>query len=425
MASALDYADADALMAAIAAAGRTVAWVTDDVWRRRTLWTAGRGGGRLRRRGRRLAGGKPAVAESPRPVESGVALAGEGDGAHRGQTVVLGPDAQPADDPGLPLRIAAVAAERELPIARTTLDDLAEHSPAPPTPWPDEMRRLLVRVLASGPPAIAALEALDQRGLLSRLLPEWAAVRNRPQRNSFHRFTVDRHLLEAAAEAATLAPAVRRPDLLLVGALLHDIGKGFPGDHTDAGVAIVHDMGLRLGFTGDDVAILVSLVRNHLLLSELATRRDLDDPATVDAVVQAVGDRIRLELLAALTEADSRATGPAAWGSWKAGLVASLVRRSDARLAGADAPERSSLITDRHRGFMDQVQKLGRSVVTATGPTVTVVAKDRPGLLAAVAGIFALHGLNVRSADVTGEGNSPWSCSTSSRPGAAGPIGSW
>ena len=211
--------------------------------------------------------------------------------------------------------------------------------PRPPTPWPDDLRQALVRVLAAGPPAIAALESLDQRGLLTRLLPEWAAVRNRPQRNAFHRFTVDRHLLEAAAEAAALARRVSRPDLLLVGALLHDIGKGFPGDHTDAGVEIVADMGRRLGFPPDDVDILVSLVRHHLLLSELATRRDLDDPATVDAVVRGRGRPHRLELLAALTEADSRATGPAAWGSWKAGLVADLVRRAEA------APGRRS----RHR----------------------------------------------------------------------------
>jgi [protein-PII] uridylyltransferase len=168
---------------------------------------------------------------------------------------------------------------------------------------------------------------------------------------------------------------------------------------------MVADLGARFGFGPDDVAILVSLVRNHLLLSELATRRDLEDPATVDAVIKAVGDRTRLELLAALTEADSRATGPAAWGSWKAGLVADLVRRSDARLTGAAAPARTSPITDRHRGFMEQAQKLGRSIVTANGPTVTVVTKDRPGLLSVVTGVFSLHGLNVHSADVSGEGD--------------------
>ncbi len=329
VAAALDYVDADDLMGAISEAGRTVAWVADDVWRRRALWTTSRGGRRLRRPGRRGSGqGRPAV--DPRSVEPGVALAGDSDVPHDGQTVVLGPDAAVDTDVGLPLRVAAVAAERQLPIARATLDILAEHSPPPPTPWPDDVRDALVRVLAAGAPAITALEALDQRGLLTRLIPEWAAVRNRPQRNAFHRFTVDRHLLEAAAEAASLSRSVSRPDLLLVGALLHDIGKGFPGDHTDVGVELVGDMGRRLGFGPDDVDVLVSLVRNHLLLSELATRRDLDDPATVDAVVRAVGDRTRLELLAALTEADSRATGPAAWGSWKAGLVADLVRRSDA-----------------------------------------------------------------------------------------------
>jgi [protein-PII] uridylyltransferase len=413
VAAALGIGDADALMAFIADAGRTVAWVTDDVWRRRARWSRSRGRGRWRpgKRGRTGGsapgpGGPRTAGDDHRPVEPGVALmGGGGDGSDDGSTVVLGADADVAGDPGLPLRIAAVAAERDLPIGRSTLEILAAGSPAPPTPWPDDVRRALVRTLAAGPPAISAIEALDQRGLLTRLIPEWAAVRNKPQRNAFHRFTVDRHLLEAAVEAARLAPGVGRPDLLLVGALLHDIGKGFPGDHTEVGVVVVADIGRRFGFGDDDVAILVSLVRNHLLLSELATRRDLDDPATVDAVVGAVGDRTRLELLAALTEADSRATGPAAWGSWKAGLVAELVRRSEARLAGAETPARSSLITDRHRGFMEQVQKLGRSIVTATGPDVTVVAKDRPGLLATVTGVFALHGLDVRSADVTGEGD--------------------
>jgi [protein-PII] uridylyltransferase len=406
VAAALGGGDADALMAAISEAGRTIAWVADDVWRRRALWTTTRGSRRGRLLGRKSQrAGDEAESATPRPVEPGVALIGAAGSAHGGEMVVVGADADVDGDPALPLRIAAVAAERHLPIARATLDVLAERSPAPPTPWTDELRAALVRVLAAGGPAIAALESLDQRGLFTRLIPEWAAVRNRPQRNSFHRFTVDRHLLEAAAEAAALAPAVSRRDLLLVGALLHDIGKGFPGDHTDVGVEIVRDMGGRFGFVADDVDILVSLVRNHLLLSEIATRRDLDDPATVDAVVRAVGDRVRLELLAALTEADSRATGPAAWGSWKAGLVADLVRRSDARLAGAEAPVRSSIVTDRHRGFMEQARKLGRSIVTATGPTVTVVAKDRPGLLVAVTGVFALHGLDIRSADVAGEGD--------------------
>jgi len=402
VARALDYRDADALMAAVAEAGRTVAWVTDDVWRRpstrpaqgpsRSWWT-------LRRAGRAL---HPAAASETVAAETGIGLELlEGHGGDG--TVVLTAEADPRRDSSLTFRVAAVAAEHGLPIGRATLDELADAVPEPPDPWPDAMREALVRVLATGTAAIPALEALDQRGLLVQLIPEWAAVRNRPQRNAFHRFTVDRHLLEAAARAAPLARTVSRPDLLLVGSLLHDIGKGFPGDHTDAGVVVVQEMGRRMGFASGDVAVLVGLVRNHLLLSAVATRRDLDDPATVDAVANAVTDVAQLELLAAMSEADGLATGPAAWGSWKAGLVADLVRRVTTRLSGGEIRHQPNPVTDRHRGFMRQVERLGRSVVAADVPTVTVVARDRPGLLAAVTGVFALRGLDVRSADVAGE----------------------
>ena len=398
----LDYADADALMESVAEAGRTIAWITDDVWRRpstRPAPLASRSWWARRRAGRAL---HPA-ALSTTEVEQGVAVEAL-DGRDGDGTVVLGHDADVRGDPSLSFRLAAVAAERGLPIDRSALDRLAEAAPVPPDPWPGAVRDALVRVLATGASAIPALESLDQRGILVRLVPEWAAVRNRPQRNAFHRYTVDRHLLEAAARAATLAPAVQRPDLLLVGSLLHDIGKGFPGDHTDAGVVVVAEMGRRMGFAPADTDALVGLVRYHLLLSDVATRRDLDDPATVDAVADAVGDASQLELLAAMSEADGLATGPAAWGTWKASLVAELVRRVGIRLAGGELKKRSELVTDRHRGFMRQVERLGRSVVAAEVPFVTVVARDRPGLLSAVTGVFALRGLDVRSADVAGEG---------------------
>jgi [protein-PII] uridylyltransferase len=412
VAAALEVADADALMASIAEAGRTVAWVTDDVWRRRAQWVSG---GRRRRWRSRRGGGTGTAPDGSgtrptRRVEQGIAV-GVGENASasarddEGAEIVLDVGADPGD-PTLVLRVAAVAAERSLPIGRGALDTLAAHAAAPPDPWPDELRGALVRVLQAGHPAIPALEALDQRGLLTLELPEWANVRNKPQRNAYHRFTVDRHLLEAAARAAPLALGVERPDLLLVGTLLHDIGKGYPGDHTDVGLELVATIGKRMGFGPDDVDTLVSLVRNHLLLADLATRRDLDDPATVQAVVDAVGDRTRLELLAALTEADSLATGPAAWGPWKAGLVADLVRRAQAALADGRAPAPTpalGAVTDRHRHLMAQVERLGRSIVVAEPPAVTVVARDRPGLLATVTGVLALRGLDVRSANVSGE----------------------
>ena len=132
---------------------------------------------------------------------------------------------------------------------------------------------------------------MDQAGLVERLLPDWSRVRGRPQRNPVHRFTVDRHLVECAAYGAALTRRVGRPDLLLIGCLLHDMGKGWPGDHTEAGVVVVRDMAPRLGFDTADADILVTLTLLHLLLPDTATRRDLDDPATISSVAAGEHDR--------------------------------------------------------------------------------------------------------------------------------------
>ena len=168
-------------------------------------------------------------------------------------------------------------------------------------------------------------------------------MRNRPQRNPVHTFTVDRHLVETATRAAAHTRDVSRPDLLLIGALLHDIGKGWPGDHSRTGAVMARDIGERLGLDAGDVRILETVVRHHLLLPETATRRDLDDPVTIETVAETVGEPVVLETLAALAIADGQATGPAAWGAWKAGLVAELVRRVAAVLgdqARLPAPRR-------------------------------------------------------------------------------------
>src|SRR5690606_7454513 len=133
--------------------------------------------------------------------------------------------------------------------------------------------------------------------------PEWEPCRSRPQRNAYHRYTVDRHLCEAAANAAVLAARVERPDLLVVGALLHDIGKGYPPrDHTEVGGELVERIAPRLGFDGPDCEVLADLVRYHLLLPAVATRRDLGDDATISHVAAAVRTEARLRLLHALTE---------------------------------------------------------------------------------------------------------------------------
>ncbi|HZN15481.1 MAG TPA: [protein-PII] uridylyltransferase [Acidimicrobiales bacterium] len=371
----LGYADADALMAAIATAGRAIAWRSDDAWARV---------------GSALQGPRGRTAGRDRII--GPAL------VERDSEVVITADADLAADPSIPLRVGAASARLGAPINRQTLRRITSEAVEPPAPWPASVRDALVALLGTGGRAISALEALDQHGALVRLLPEWQAVRNKPQRNAYHRFTVDRHLCEAAANAAEMVRRVERPDLLLVGALLHDIGKGFPGDHTEVGIDLVDRIGRRMGFADADVATLVAMVRHHLLLPDVATRRDLEDPATIEAVAAAVGDRVTLELLAALTEADSKATGATAWSDWKAGLIAELVARVREVLAGHPLPP-PAVPTDRHRALMAE----GETVVEVEPSQVTVVARDAPGLLSRVAGGLAVIGLDVRAAVAGGE----------------------
>ncbi len=380
VAAALGLPDADALLLQVSTAARTVAYASDTTWRRvrppprRSL---------LGRRGR----SRP----ERRPLAEDVV---EQDGE-----VVLARDADPVHDPVLPLRVARAAATADLPVAPYVLERLARECPPLPEPWPRPALEALVGVLAAGAPAVQVMEALDQSGLLVDLLPEWASVRSRPQRNAVHRFTVDRHLVETAVAAAALTRRVHRPDLLLLGALLHDLGKGTPGDHSITGAALVARLAPRLGLPPDDVAVLVTLVRHHLLLPDVATRRDLADPTTARAVADAVGSGEVLDLLHALTEADAAATGPAAWSSWKGSLVAELVRRTAALLAGAPPPARAPLAD-----WQAALVARGAYALEAVGDEVAVVAPDRPGLLAAVTGTLALHRLDVRSASVFSDG---------------------
>ena len=368
--------DSEGLMAGLAAAGREVAWLGDRAWRRAQA---------TRRRG---AGW---VAD---PVEPGVVV--------RSGELHLSYGADPAADPTLALRAAAASAELDLPLSDPLVAALARSAPAPPGEWPGELLQALLRLLGTGRGAIAAWETLDHQGVVVGLLPEWAAVRNRPQRNAYHRFTVDRHLLETVAGAATLARRVARPDLLLLAALFHDIGKGRQGDpmggarqgdHTDEGVALVARLAPRMGLPPADAATVETLVRHHLLLPEAATRRDLDDPGTAATVAAAVGDRETLGLLAALTEADARATGPTAWSPWKAGLVADLVERVGGLLEGRP-PLSPPPPSEREARLLAG----GRPAVDLDGGNLTVVAPRRTDLLAATAGVLALEGVSVRSA---------------------------
>jgi [protein-PII] uridylyltransferase len=372
VAAALGFPGADALMARVAEAGRAIAWTSDDAWRRV------RSSSRRRR-------SLPSRLRTP-DLGPGLSL-------RDGEIHVDGQ----SDDLVLALRAGVAAARHGAVIERTSLERLAAGEGSLGDPWPGEARALLVELLLAGAPAIHVIEALDQRGLWSRILPEWQAVRSRPQRNQYHRFTVDRHLLETAANAARLADRVGRPDLLVVAALLHDIGKGHPGDHTEVGMEVMKGLGGRLGFTPEDVAVLVALVEHHLLLADVATRRDLDDPATIERVAEAIVSVDRLHLLAALTEADSLATGPSAWGGWKAELVAQLVDRV-AHVLGGGETEGIAVDTFPSPAQLARLRSGGRHI-DGRDDMLTVIGDDRPGVFSRVAGVLALHGLDVLTAN--------------------------
>ncbi|OLO30587.1 [protein-PII] uridylyltransferase [Streptomyces sp. MNU77] len=407
VAQALGLLDADILLRQVYEAARTVSYATDVTWREVNRVLRARS---VRPKLRAmLSGGLGSKAAPERtPLADGVV---DADGE-----VVLARAARPERDPVLPLRAAAAAAEAGLPLSRHLVRHLAATARPLPVPWPPEAREELVTLLGAGEATVGVWEALEAEGIVTRLLPDWERVRCRPQRNAVHTWTVDRHLVETAVRAASLTRRVHRPDLLLVAALLHDIGKGWPGDHSVAGEVIARDMAVRIGFDKHDVGVIATLVRHHLLLVETATRRDLDDPATVRSVAEAVSSASTLELLHALTEADALATGPAAWSSWRASLVADLVKRVAAVLAGesSEEPEEAAPSAEHERLAIEALrtgepvlalhtrpeEPAGDGAVEPVGVELLIALPDRPGVLPAAAGVLALHRLTVRAADL-------------------------
>ncbi|MFF9334665.1 [protein-PII] uridylyltransferase [Streptomyces albogriseolus] len=405
VAAELGLLDADALLRQVYEAARVIAYAGDVTWREVGRVLRSRS---VRPRLRAmLGGGKPAPERSP--LAEGVV---EQDGE-----VVLARAARPDRDPVLPLRAAAAAAQAGLPLNLHAVRRMAAGARALPSPWPAEARQQLLTLLGSGRPTVDVWEALEAEGLISLLLPDWDRVRCRPQRNAVHLWTVDRHLIETAVRASAFTRRVSRPDLLLIAALLHDIGKGWPGDHSVAGEVIARDVAARIGFDPADVTVIATLVRHHLLLVETATRRDLDDPATVRSVAEAVGSPGTLELLHALTEADALATGPAAWSSWRAALVADLVKRVSAVLAGQAPPDPEEVLpTAQHERLALEAVATGAPVLSLRaqpeptaepsddpeplGVELLIAVPEQAGVLPAVAGVLALHRLTVRTAEL-------------------------
>ena len=306
--------------------------------------------------------------------------------------------------------VAAVrhAATTGLPLAEATLARMAQTPAAPLLP---AQRDVLVDALA-GEHLADAYEALDVKGVFSRWVPGWAEIRNRPQRSAVHRFTVDRHQIETVLEAQRFLPRVSRPDLLLVTALLHDLGKR-PGmrDHAAEGAPLAEAAARHLGFDKADARTIGTLVREHLTLVGLATGRDLADPATLRDLLTAVDEDVdTLELLRALTEADAIAAGPSAWSTWRADLVDHLTDLGRDALRGTETAPRTRLAPQRsaQEAVLAAVRRSDSAQVIYPAPLddepisqLCLGAPDGAGVFAAMARVLVRLRLDVHSAVVS------------------------
>src|SRR6266850_2435713 len=302
---------------------------------------------------------------------------------------------------------------------------------------------------------------MHEIGLLGRYLPEFGALTCLVQYDVYHKFSADQHSLLAVEHLEALAPGqsaesegaaqvfneVEKPELLMLGMLLHDVGKAKGHGHVAKGIPLIRELVTRMGLDPDDGALVEFLVAHHLTMSHIAQRRDIDDPKTIADFAATVGDPQRLKMLYLLTWADMRAVGPGVLTPWQATILHELYRRSLARLTGgrSERPSRTQL-TERlrqaageelsaqavkaHLAMMSDryiattgVQRMAEHLRMLQGlndaPVVTelfhhtdlgssdlvVVTRDLPGLFSLIAGTLASQGVNIISAQIHTRGD--------------------
>ncbi len=312
-------------------------------------------------------------------------------------------------------------------------------------------------ILEGAKEPLKVLTSMLETGLLATYLPEFSKIVTLAQHDVYHIYTVDRHSLQAVAELVEVIEqeqqvyeSVESRKVLFLGMLLHDIGKGSGGDHSDYGASLVLEIGQRVGLSEKECEALSFLVKYHLFLPENALRRDLNDSAFIKRCAETIGGVSRLSMLYLVSVADAKATGPSAWSDWKAALLQEMYHKVLPYLEGANygggegAVERQ--VEDGVVWLREQVRKLlsgkegvrvdveellpdyllsftpesvvhhievhrdnykllrQRSLVTARDDgerwSLLVMATDRPGLLAKMCGVLALNNLTVLKAQI-------------------------
>ncbi|WP_419898550.1 [protein-PII] uridylyltransferase [Roseomonas sp. USHLN139] len=399
--------------------------------------------------------GLPALQRAPDPalVTAGVAIA---DGK-----LLFAPDRVVEDDPAIMLRLVRAARDRGMELHPLAHRALIRSAPRAQALRGDPEANELFLDLLSGKESAKWMRVLNEVGFLSRFIPDWARIVGLMQFDTYHVFTVEEHTIEAIAvlnqleqgelgEAAPVASELvgqlhsRRA--LHVAVLLHDIAKGRGGDHSELGAGIALEVCPRLGLTPEETETVSWLVLNHLLVSQTAFKRDIDDPKTILDIAEVVQSPERLRLLLVLTVADMRAVGPKVWNGWKATLLRELYWRVAEVLAGGlSVPERdvrvarakqaaAAMLEDQPKAAVDHFLGLGypgywlsfdpesharhaalirdaeargaplsvsTRVLEARAVTeVTVYCSDHPGLFSRIAGALAVAGATIVDARI-------------------------
>src|SRR5437016_1114401 len=323
------------------------------------------------------------------------------------------------------------------------------------------VRDLFLDVCRAWGRAAQTFSEMHELGLLGRYLPEWGALTCLVQYDVYHKFSVDQHSLLAVEHLEALAPGqsaesegaaqvfheVERPELLMLGMLLHDVGKARGHGHVAKGIPLIRELVTRMGLDPDEGALVEFLVAHHLTMSHIAQRRDIDDPKTIADFAATVGDPQRLKMLYLLTWADMRAVGPGVLTPWQAPILYELYARTMARVTGGrlERPNRA-VLADRvaplvkpdvsvqavkgHLAMMSErylattsaqriaehlrlLQRLEEAPVATElfhhpdlgSSDLVVVTRDLPGLFSLIAGTLAAHGINIISAQISTRGD--------------------
>lgn len=315
----LGYADRYSLSAALADAARTI----DEALNR----TMGIARGVVTRRALGAANRhRPGTIQGPRlrrPLDVDVVATGD----HI--TLSRDPD---LSDPGLLLRISSAAARTGLPVADSAWQALRVLPPLPEK-WRKVMVDDLIATLSSPGHTQKVVNRMDREGLWTRIVPWWDHIRGRLPRERSHIHTIDQHSLVTVTHCASASVTVARPDLLLLAALFHDLGKGYGHPHEQVGAGFIARIASDMDFNHRDRVCLQTLVAEHTTVARLVARRDPHAEDTLEELLAALNyDLVTVNLLGVLTEADAKATGPGVWNRQLETGLNILLRRARHRL---------------------------------------------------------------------------------------------